>query len=103
MKLTVSKLRDLLDEYIDSGDGDMEVRLMEQENWPFECSIGAVATRSEILEYVDSDHAVHVPWAHVDGDEDADDNPDAEEVLFLIEGQQLGYGMRSAFNVEQTW
>ena len=93
MKLTVSKLRDLLDEYIDSGDGDMEVRLMEQENWPFECSIGAVATRSEVLE----------PYRQSDGDEDADDDPDAEDVLYLIEGQQLGYGMRSAFNVEPTW
>jgi hypothetical protein len=53
-----------------------EVRLAQQPNWPFEYSIGTVAAIG--------------PDDFQDDDEEADDAP-PEVVVYIGEGQQLGY------------
>jgi hypothetical protein len=78
----IERLETCLDEL-----GDVEVRLMTQANYPFENTIAGVTTGAEI-------------------NEDADDDPDADsdevsndDVVYIVEGQQLGYGTKRAWQV----
>ena len=89
--MKVSELIDLLEEQ----DPDAEVLVMMQENWPFECSLAGVTSREEML--------------RADREEDLDDEGDAEDPklecgtansdVFLVEGQQLRYGSKTAWTV----
>lgn len=76
-----------LEEYRDEIGGDAEVRLMTQQNWPFENSITGVCSGEEINDAADED----------DPDDDGDVDDDA--VLHIVEGQQLGYGTKRAWEV----
>lgn len=88
--MKVSELIELLEEQ----DPDAEVLIMSQQNWPFENAVAGVAVREEML--------------RADRDEDGDDN-DAEEPrcergtapsdVFLVEGEQLRYGSKTAWQV----
>ena len=86
--MTIDELIARLEDYRDEIGGDAEVRLMTQQNWPFENSIYGLASGAEINDY-DED------------DEDGGDDDDAAEdaVLFIVEGQQLGYGTKRAWEV----
>jgi hypothetical protein len=87
----VSELIELLEEQ----DPDAEVLVMMQQNWPFECSLAGVTTREEML--------------RADRDEDGGDGDDDEEPrlergtaksdVFLVEGEQLRYGSKTAWSV----
>jgi hypothetical protein len=89
--MKVSELIELLEEQ----DPDAEVLLMMQQNWPFECSLAGVTTREEML--------------RADRDEDRADDDDDEEPrfergtakndVFLVEGEQLRYGSKTAWSV----
>lgn len=74
------RLRDLIDELTDlateHGD-DIDVRLAQQPRWAFEYSVGRIAV-------VEPD---------LDDEDDDDDTPadDARPVVYIGEGNQLGY------------
>jgi hypothetical protein len=86
--MKVSELIELLEEQ----DPDAEVLVMMQQNWPFECSLAGVTTREEI-ERADRE----------EDDEDAEEAPrergTAKSDVFLVEGEQLRYGSKTAWNV----
>lgn len=88
--MKVSELLELLEEQ----DPDAEVLVMMQQNWPFECSLAGVTTREEMLR-ADRDE---------DGDCDDDEEPrlergTAKSDVFLVEGEQLRYGSKTAWSV----
>jgi hypothetical protein len=85
--MKVSELIELLEEQ----DPDAEVLVMSQPNWPFELSLAGVTTREEML--------------RADRDEDGDDDEEprlergtAKNDVFLVEGEQLRYGSKTAWS-----
>ena len=81
--MKVSELIELLEEQ----DPDAEVLVMMQQNWPFECSLAGVTTREEMLR---------------DGDEDEEprlERGTAKNDVFLVKGEQLRYGSKTAWSV----
>ena len=92
--MTIDELIARLEDYRDEIGGDAQVRLMTQQNWPFENSIYGLASGAEINDYQDDE----------DGDKDGDDDDDAAEdaVLFIVERQQLGYGTKRAWDVARN-
>jgi hypothetical protein len=83
--MTINELIERLEDYRDEIGGDAEVRLMTQSNWPFENDIFGLASGAEINDEGDDD-------LNDDGDVEADD------VVYICEGQQLGYGTKRAWN-----
>jgi hypothetical protein len=81
--MTIDELIERLEEYRDDLGGDTEVRLMTQQNWPFENTVAGLASGQEINDRDDGE------------DEDVDD----DLVVFIVEGQQLGYGSKRAWEV----
>ena len=81
--MTIDELIARLEEYRDDLGGDTEVRLMTQQNWPFENTAAGLASGAEINER----------------DEGDDENVDDDCVVFIVEGQQLGYGSKRAWEV----
>jgi len=81
--MTVEELIERLGEY----DGDAKVRLMAQPNYPFEYGIRGLASTSEISGY---------HYEHNDGD--ASDEGTPEEIIYLVEGEQIGYGQKDAWD-----
>lgn len=85
--MTIDELIERLQEYRDEIGGDAEVRLMTQQNWPFENSIYGLASGVEINNYDDDEGEI-------------DDGDTAEDaVLFIVEGRQLCYGTKRAWDV----
>ena len=89
--MTIDELIARLEDYRDEIGGDAEVRLMTQQNWPFENSIYGLASGAEINDYDEDDE---------DGGDDDDASEDA--ILFIVEGQQLGYGTKRAWEVARN-
>ncbi|MFM7974552.1 MAG: hypothetical protein ACKO8U_05705 [Pirellula sp.] len=89
--MTIDELIARLEDYRDEIGGDAEVRLMTQQNWPFENLIYGLASGAEINDYDEDDE---------DGGDDDDVSEDA--VLFIVEGQQLGYGTKRAWEVARN-
>ena len=86
--MTIDELIARLEDYRDEIGGDAEVRLMTQQNWPFENSIYGLASGAEINDYDE------------DAEDGGDDDDAAEDaVLFIVEGKQLGYGTKRAWEV----
>ena len=83
--MTIDELIGRLEEYRDELGGEAEVRLMTQQNWPFENGIVGLASGAEIND---------------DGD-DLEDDGDVEDdaVVYLCEGEQLCYGTKRAWQV----
>lgn len=80
--MTIDELIERLEDYRDQLGGDTGVRLMTQQNWPFENGIRGLASGEEI-----------------NGEDDGDDEDvDEERVVFIVEGQQLGYGSKRAWD-----
>ena len=92
--MKVSELIELLEEQ----DPDAEVLVMSQPNWPFELGLAGVTTREEMLR-ADRDGRVE------DGDGDDDEQGPrlesgvAKSDVFLVEGEQLRYGSKTAWSV----
>jgi hypothetical protein len=84
--MTVGELREILEDM----DDDAQVFIMAQSHWPFEHDVQGAVQRCEL--YAE------------DGDEDCA-GPDEDEMgdlrpsdVFLVEGTQLRYGSKSAWN-----
>lgn len=82
--LTVRKLIERLEECATQVGDDKEVRLMTQQSWPFQCSIIGVTTSSDMLREEEPS--------------DLDDKPTA---VFIVEGRQLGYGTKMAWETAE--
>ncbi len=80
--MTIDQLIERLEEYRDTLGGDSEVRLMTQQNWPFENAVTGLASGEELNQQ--------------DGDDD--DVPD-DQVVYIVEGQQLRYGSKRAWEI----
>jgi hypothetical protein len=87
MTVTIDELIERLEDYRDDLGGDCEVRLMTQQNWPFENRIVGLAAGWEINSADDDE-----------GDDEADEVDD-DRVIFIVEGEQLGYGSKRAWDV----
>lgn len=81
--MTINELLARLKQYRAALGGDAEVRLMTQANWPFENAIVGLASGAEINA----------------GDADDDEDVEDDDVLYLVEGDQLGYGSTRAWEV----
>ena len=83
--MTINELIDQLEEYRDSIDGDAEVRMMTQAQWPFEYTIAGITSGEEI----NTDPL------------DAEDDNDVEDdnIVYIVEGQQLKYGSKRAWDL----
>jgi hypothetical protein len=77
--MTINELIERLEDYRDEVGGDAEVRLMTQSNWPFENTIFGLCSTDEIRDASESE-----------------DEPD-DDVLYIVEGTQLGYGTKTAW------
>ena len=80
--MTIDELIARLEEYRDELGGETEIRLMTQQNWPFEYDLAGLASGQEINDQADRDEAV-----------------DADQVVFIVEGQQRCYGSKRAWQV----
>ena len=88
--MTIDELIERLEDYRDDLGGDCEVRLMTQQNWPFENRIVGLAAGWEINS-ADDDEG--------DDEDDEADEVDDDRVIFIVEGEQLGYGSKRAWDV----
>lgn len=84
--MSLNELIERLTEYRESM-GDVEVRLMTQSNWPFENTIAGLASGEEINDACDEE------------DPNDEGGMDDENVLYIVEGDQLGYGTKTAWRV----
>ncbi len=80
--MTLNELIQRLEEYRGELGDDCEVRLMTQQNWPFENAITGLASGTEINE----------------SDEDDDACVDTDAVVYIVEGTQLKYGSNRAWD-----
>ena len=83
--MTLGQLISLLEEYRDEHGEDCEVRLMTQQNWPFENRIAGVTSGAEMNEGDDED-------------EDYDEQDVADDAMvYIVEGGQICYGSKRAW------
>lgn len=82
--MTIDELISRLEDYRDELGGDAEVRLMTQPNWPFENSVCGLVSGAELN----------------DGDgEEVDADVADDVVVFIVDGGQLGYGSKRAWEL----
>jgi len=81
--MTIDELIERLNDYRDEIGGEAEVRLMTQQNWPFENEIIGLASGEEIN----------------DASDDEDEDVDEDQVVFIVEGNQRCYGSSRAWEV----
>jgi hypothetical protein len=87
--MTISELMGLLEEYQAEHGDDCEVRLMTQQNWPFENRIAGVTSGAEMNE---------------DADEDDDDQDVADDAMvYIVEGGQICYGSKRAWETARKY
>jgi hypothetical protein len=87
--MTIDELIERLEEYRDNVGGDAEVRLMTQQSWPFQNAVCGATSLQEIRESAADD----------DDEADFEAEGDAEDVIYIVEGQQLGYGTKRAWDM----
>ena len=80
--MNLDTLIEILNDYREEFGGDAEVRLMTQQNWPFENSITGLVSGAEINE----------------SDEDDDACVEDDAVVYIVEGTQLKYGSKRAWD-----
>jgi len=81
--MTIDELIQRLEEYRDDLGGDAQIRLMTQQNWPFENEIVGLASGEEIN----------------DPDDEEDEDVDEDSVVFIVEGKQRCYGSTRAWEI----
>lgn len=81
--MKVSEMIAQLEEQLEN-EGDIEVRIMSQPNWPFEYEIEGLVSSKEIAERTN---------------DPADDEPEDREPprVFVLEGRQVCYGNKDAW------
>ena len=80
------KIQDLierLEDYKAEHGANAEVRIMTQQNWPFENSVYGLCDSSELQD---------------EDEEPIDDKDDAAPVVYLVEGRQECYGNKAAWD-----
>jgi hypothetical protein len=97
--MKVYELREILDDL----DSEADVYIMSQESWPFENDVVGVITRGDISSHevdedVEADEGVEAePWTDHDRWAAPESRLPATDV-FLVEGRQLRYGSRGAWD-----
>lgn len=80
--MNLETLIQLLCEYRDEHGPEAEVRLMTQQNWPFENHVAGITSGSEMNE----------------DDEEMDDHDvEDDSTIYIVEGGQIGYGSKRAW------
>ena len=79
--MNLDTLIEILNDYREEHGGDIEVRLMTQQNWPFENRICGVTSGREMNET----------------DEDDDHDVADEDIVYIVEGGQICYGSKRAW------
>ena len=82
--MTLDTLIEILNDYREELGGDTEVRLMTQQNWPFENSICGITSTQEMN----------------DTGEVSDDDDDSylkENIVYIVDGCQICYGSKRAW------
>jgi hypothetical protein len=97
-------LNDLIDRLVELAQDhpDAEVRLMTQSAWPFQNSLLGIATSSDIAEEdaeAARERAMERGHDFDDGDGPLKDPEAKPEIIYLVEGSQLGYGSKAAWAV----
>lgn len=98
--MTVNELIDCLQEC----DADAEVRIMMQENWPFECAIRGVVTRDQLgNDECDCDRKIGEPHDEecmaAGQDDDVYEDGLQPNDVFIVEGRQERYGSKTAWEL----
>lgn len=96
--MTVGELMSLLEDL----DPEASVRIMMQENWPFECELRGVVTR-DMLDSEESDCGRKIGEPHDEecvafGEDEYEDGLQANDV-FIVEGRQERYGSKRAWEL----
>ena len=86
--MNLDTLIEILNNYREEFGGDVEVRLMTQQNWPFENKIYGVTSGQEMNEQTDVDEE--------DGTTN-DDDVAADDVIYIVEGGQICDGSKRAW------
>ena len=83
--MNLDTLIEILNDYREEFGGDAEVRLMTQQNWPFENRICGVTSGRDMNEG--------------DEDDEGDDDQDFadENIVYIVEGGQICYGSKRAW------
>ena len=84
--MTLDTLIEILSDYREEFGGDAEVRLMTQQNWPFENRICGVTSGRDMNEADD----------HEETDDDDQDVPQ-DNTVYIVEGGQICYGSKRAW------
>ncbi|KAA5541903.1 hypothetical protein FYK55_17045 [Roseiconus nitratireducens] len=79
--MDIDTLIEILSDYREEFGGDAEVRLMTQQSWPFENGICGLTSGRELN----------------DTDDDDDEDVADEQIVYIVEGGQLGYGSKRAW------
>lgn len=89
--MTLNELIERLKQYRKEIGGDAKVLLMTQQNWPFENSIYGLASAAEIQQAA-------MEESEYDDEEEFADDTEADPNLYIVEGGQLGYGTKTAWD-----
>lgn len=79
--MNISELIERLEELQEIHGEECEVRLMTQEQWPFENKIYGVCDQLDI-----------------DRAREEDEDEDAEPIAYIVEGRQIRYGDKAAWD-----
>ena len=85
--MTVAELKEELENY----DDGQTVRIMSQPNWPFQYSLRGVVSTDDIKSHESE------PDEPTEGSKNRD--KDGNEIIYLVEGSQKGYGSKAAWDV----
>jgi len=106
--MTINELITLLTEMKDEHGEDAEVRLMTQQNWPFENRIAGVTSNVEMKDF-DEEANSYCPKCDVEMEEytitcpacgtkcEHEEGDEMEPIIYLVEGGQLKYGDKTAW------
>jgi hypothetical protein len=81
---------------LEEQDGDAEVLIMSQQTWPFEVALHGVVIRADMEGGDEEDEEGHDDAGRARGD------GTSRTDVFLVEGRQLRYGSKTAWNVAIT-
>ena len=87
--MNLDTLIEILNDYREEFGGDAEVRLMTQQNWPFENRICGVTSGRDMIDASDDD------------DEEGENAEGVADVctVYIVEGEQMCYGSKQAWDV----
>lgn len=90
----IERLQDQLADMSAAEQRTAEVRLMTQQNWPFEQSIYGIVAEADI--YEDEEDEDEEEEENALGGYRPCDEPD-HRVIYITEGRQIGYGTKGAW------